>query len=265
MWFGMFLCVATPSGGIGAFGGLITKGFGFNSFTSILMQIPTGAIGIIVITSSIWIQNKVKIRFAFIAALCIPAIAGAAALLKVPRTSTGGLLAAYYVCYCYAGLQPLLYAWANLNAGGTTKRVLTTATLFVAQCAGNVCNPARSHCLSLTLPQIIGPQVYLTREAPVYKTGLTVDIIAWGLLFTLICLMGLHLKRLNRKQRDRRIALGLPGDLEDMSIMTLEEADEYKLKLTEQLRSTGFDETKLYEKAYDDMTDFENPTFIYVL
>lgn len=32
MWAAMFFCCATPSGGFGAFGGLITQGFGFNSF-----------------------------------------------------------------------------------------------------------------------------------------------------------------------------------------------------------------------------------------
>jgi hypothetical protein len=33
MWVAMFFCVSCPSGGIGTFGGLITKGFGFTSFT----------------------------------------------------------------------------------------------------------------------------------------------------------------------------------------------------------------------------------------
>lgn len=39
--------------------------------------------------------------------------------------------------------------------------------------------------------------------------------------------------------------------------MTLEEAEVYKRQLTEMLRNSGFDETRLYEKAFDDMTDFE--------
>lgn len=138
LWFLMFFCVSCPSGGIGTFGGLITKGFGFNSFTTILMQIPTGVIGILFIGINIFAQNRFKLRFPFIAAMTIPAIAGAAALVKVNRKEPGGLLAAYYVCYVYTCLQPLLYAWSNLNAAGTTKRVVTTATLFVAQCTGNV-------------------------------------------------------------------------------------------------------------------------------
>lgn len=76
--------------------------------------------------------------------MTIPAIAGAAALTFVPRNKPGALLAAYYICYCYSSLQPLLYAWANVNAAGTTKRVVTTATLFVAQCVGNVRCPLLS-------------------------------------------------------------------------------------------------------------------------
>ena len=67
LWFVMFFCVACPSGGIGTFGGLITKGFGFNSFDAILMQIPTGVIGIIFILGNIYLQDKIKIRSAFIA------------------------------------------------------------------------------------------------------------------------------------------------------------------------------------------------------
>lgn len=32
MWAAMYFCTATPSGGIGAFNGLILKGFNFSSF-----------------------------------------------------------------------------------------------------------------------------------------------------------------------------------------------------------------------------------------
>lgn len=152
------------------------------------------------------------------------------------------MLAAYYVCYAYTCLQPLLYAWANLNAAGTTKRVVTTATLFVAQCTGN----------------IVGPQVYFDREAPVYKTGLYVDIGCWTLLACTVLFMGgFWLPHLNRKQKERRMALGLPGDIKDMSIMTLEEAEGYKRQLTDALRTSGIDEARLYENSFDDLTDFE--------
>jgi len=69
--------------------------------------------------------------------------------------------------------------------------------------------------------------------------------------------MSIYLKYLNRKKVQLRISLGLPADIKDMSIMSTEEADRYRIALTERLRMEGFDEAKLYENAFDDMTDFE--------
>jgi len=60
-------CCALPSGGFGAFSGIITKGFGFSSFEAILMQIPTGAIGILTLLITIWVTNKIQLRFPVIA------------------------------------------------------------------------------------------------------------------------------------------------------------------------------------------------------
>ena len=87
MWAGMWFCAACPSGGIGAFGGLITKGFGFgeylytycvhvlrenkltwaDTFTAILMQMPTGGIGIFGLLVGIFITNKIKMRWPVLA------------------------------------------------------------------------------------------------------------------------------------------------------------------------------------------------------
>lgn len=142
-----------------------------------------------------------------------------------------------------------MYSWANLNASGSTKRVVTTATMFVAMCAGN----------------IVGPQVYLAKEAPHYRSGLFAAMSCWALLCLVAIGMGAYLKLLNRRQERRREALGLPAKLEDMSIMSLDEADAYKARLMETLRSQGHDGEQLYANAFDDMTDFENPMFMYVL
>ena len=126
--------------------------------------------------------------------------------------------------------------------------MVTTASLFVGQCVGN----------------IVGPQVYLAREAPYYHTGLYVDIGCWCMLGVLSFSMGMYLRYLNQKQAKKRLTLGLPEHLEDMSIMTTEEAARYRETLTLKLREQGMDEKLLYENAFDDMTDFQNPTFAYV-
>jgi hypothetical protein len=88
MWF----CAACPSGGIGAFGGLITKGFGFDTFTSILMQIPTGAIGITGLLLGIYVTNRIKMRWPVLAVITLFPIGGAIALTQVPRSNPNALM-----------------------------------------------------------------------------------------------------------------------------------------------------------------------------
>ncbi|WWC87419.1 uncharacterized protein L201_002308 [Kwoniella dendrophila CBS 6074] len=249
MWAGMWFCAACPSGGFGAFGGLITKGFGFDTFTTILMQIPTGAIGIFSLLVCIWITNKIKMRWPVLAVVVLFPIAGAISLTQVNHKKTGGLMASYYVAYLFAAIQPLLISWCNLNAAGTTKRVVTTATMFGA----------------LTIGNVVGPQVYLTKEAPLYHTGLYVDIACWCGEFILVVSMGFYLKRLNKKQEARRVALGLPANLKDISIMSTAEADAYRIELEQLMAASGANKDMLSEGAFDDMTDFQNPMFMYVL
>jgi hypothetical protein len=212
------------------------------------MQIPTGVIGIITLLAGIFLTNRFKIRWPILACLCLPCIAGAAGLIHVSRSNLRGLMATYYITWFLAGIreskvpagshrkvshkciEPLLFAWANLNAAGTTKRVVT---------------------------KIVGPQLYFSWEAPTYHTGLYCDIAAWSLLCVLCVAMGFHLRHLNAKQAKRRVALGLPIDMLDMSFMSLEEASAYKVALSQQLLEQGFDEARLYDHSFDDMTDFE--------
>lgn len=107
--------------------------------------------------------------------------------------------------------------------------------------------------------------MYLQREAPVYHTGLYVDIACWAALATLAIIQGFYLTFLNRRQAKRRAALGLPEKLEDMSIMTTDQAEKYRTELTARMAAQGVDEATLFANSFEDMTDFQNPMFMYVL
>ncbi|GFZ44407.1 hypothetical protein JCM24511_02129 [Saitozyma sp. JCM 24511] len=126
--------------------------------------------------------------------------------------------------------------------------------------------------------------VYLAAEAPYYHTGLYVDIGCWSVLFILVVSMGQYLRYLNRKQETRRVALGLPANIKDMSIMSTEESNAYKAELAEAMRQKGLSMEAFNDNAFDDMTDFEwvrslsspeymmtfravhrNPNFMYVM
>lgn len=114
-----FVCI--PNGGIGTFGGLITKGFGFNSFIvrvedqvavshirlsqTIVMQIPTGCITILVLLCAIFITNRIKVRFIVICFLVVPVIGAAAGLVYLPRSNLAGLIGCYYTVWLISTLR----------------------------------------------------------------------------------------------------------------------------------------------------------------
>jgi hypothetical protein len=105
--------------------------------------------------------------------------------------------------------------------------------------------------------QIIGPQVYLANQAPYYFTGLYTDIACWCLEVVLCVSMAFYLRHLKTKQAARRLALGLPGEIKDMTIMPPAEAEAYKIELADMVRAKGLSMDKFNEFAFDDMTDFE--------
>ena len=67
---------------------------------------------------------------------------------------------------CLAAITPLIYAWQAQNTGGDTKKKCTSGMVFVGMCTGNV----------------IGPLLYSTDQAPLYRPGLIADLIMFLLV-----------------------------------------------------------------------------------
>ncbi|ORY28041.1 major facilitator superfamily domain-containing protein [Naematelia encephala] len=242
IWGLMLFCTAIPSSGFGVFGTLITKGFGFSDLESILFQMPIAFVEGCLILAGGWVTTRFKNRWIPLLVVTAIPMAGGIALRYVDRGSLGGLLASYYFVKLYSAIQPLLYSWGNSNAAGTTKQRTLGAILFIFQCAGNV----------------VGPQVYLDDEAPIYQTGVVTDVCCWGALMFLTIIMAGYLKFLNKRQAKKRAAIGLEADVQDTSIMTTQEAAAYNKNL--EATATA----PVNQRAYEDLTDFENPEFHYV-
>jgi hypothetical protein len=113
LWFSLLFCVSIPSGGISTFGPLIVKAFGFNSFHTILFNIPFGAVQLIATLGSAWLATWLKKKGPVLIFLCIPPIIGIAVLLATPYTKShrGVLLFGYYLTSFYPGITPLIYSW----------------------------------------------------------------------------------------------------------------------------------------------------------
>jgi hypothetical protein len=86
--------------------------------------------------------------------------------------------------------------------------------------------------------------------------------------FILVCSMGQYLRILNKRQEAKRVAMGLPANIKDTSIMTTTEAEAYRIELAEIMRAQGISQSVLDDAlalAFEDLTDRKNPMFQYVV
>jgi hypothetical protein len=85
------------SGGIGTFGSLIVKSFGFNSFQTILFNIPFGVVQVLSILGTGWAATYFQRKGLVIAIMSILPTVGAIMMLTVPRDQKAVLLFGYYL------------------------------------------------------------------------------------------------------------------------------------------------------------------------
>ena len=86
-----------PSGGIGTFGSLIVKSFGYTNFQSILFNLPFGAIQIVSILGGGWLATRFKMKGLVIVLFATLSAVGTIIMLVVPRDQKGVLLFGYYL------------------------------------------------------------------------------------------------------------------------------------------------------------------------
>lgn len=126
IWIGLSLLLNVGASVTNTFGPLIIGGLGYNKYITALLNIPFGAVQLIVILLGSYAAYKVKHKSVVLATFCLPVIAGLAMLYVLPRndkSKQGALLAGYYLlAFLFAG-NPLIASWIISNTGGTTKKV----------------------------------------------------------------------------------------------------------------------------------------------
>ncbi|ORY27751.1 major facilitator superfamily domain-containing protein [Naematelia encephala] len=257
MWVVMIFCISLVSGGIGAFGPLILQGFGLNQFQTILYNMIPGGIGIAVnILSALAMQySKLKSPTLLIAA-AFP-LAAAAALYALPRgiQYKHELLAVFFLLQVYQCITAIVFSWCFANTAGHTKKTTTTGMLY----------------LGLTVGNIVGPQLYKSKQAPYYHSGLTANLIVLCIMVGTIFLQVLYLRYLNLRNVRRRKASGKSGvhidySLENSSHWEQLRGKQHAAEIADhgEVGQGAKDET-YNAKAFLDLTDLENEDFVYSL
>lgn len=152
------------------------------------MNIPYGAFIFLVILLGVWINDRLppNNRCFVLAAFILPTLAGAFGLHFVPDDRRVGRLICYYLTGSLNASFVLLLSMQTANIAGHTKKVTTSACMFLGYCAGN----------------IAGPFFYKTNQSPTYPLGI------WSMIVVLILEIGVvialrFLLSTENKRRDR--------------------------------------------------------------
>ncbi|KAL5358626.1 major facilitator superfamily domain-containing protein [Aspergillus floccosus] len=205
----------TINGGVANFGKLIIKGLVSSPLLTTALGIPQGAFQVFFVLSGGYLSSRFKNARTIIMVIYLcPTIIGISLLWQLPRSNRYGVLFGYYILGAYVSSLVLALQMPSTNTAGYTKRVTSTAFVFLAYCIGN----------------IIGPHAFLAEEAPIYRTGC--KLILACALCQIACAIALRLLLISRNRR--RDKMELPAGEQE-------------------------------EQMMEDLTDFENPRFRYVL
>lgn len=120
-WFYVLLtlCSQIVTGAIGTFSVTITLTFGFDNYESALLQLPVGALIVIIIITTTQLVAKFGHHTLFLTSMFFPTIIGAIVLIISPN-KIGNLLS-LYLLYSGSSCITLIYAWIGANTAGSSK------------------------------------------------------------------------------------------------------------------------------------------------
>ncbi|DAA78542.1 TPA_exp: putative MFS transporter [Trichophyton benhamiae CBS 112371] len=265
LWIAMSLLLNIGAAVTNTFGPLILNGFGYDKYITSLLNMPFGAVQVIVIMLASYFAQKHRRKSAVLILLILPVITGLSMLYSLPPESSHSVLVlAYYLLACIFGGNPLIVTWIVGNTAGTTKQSIITSLYNAGSSTGN----------------IIGPLLFVKEDSPRYRNGLRSVLISFIALAVVILAQVANLVVLNKLHRRSRAAEGKKANIKDVSMNEqYAEFDEENdgLEFAESQGSESQDERtgemdtariisrrRLGENAFQDLTDKQNNEFIYI-
>lgn len=159
LYFFLGFFANVPNGATSNFGTLVVQGLGFDTLGTTLLQIPYGTYIALSIAAAIYVSHlthDLGIRTYLMAGVSILTVVGFA--MMAFAHGTAARLIGYYLTGSSNAVFVLSLSLISGNVGGTTKKLLVSAAIFLGVATGN----------------IVGPYSFLSSEAPVYRTGIIV-------------------------------------------------------------------------------------------
>ncbi|KAM5435573.1 hypothetical protein McanMca71_005824 [Microsporum canis] len=264
LWIAMSLLLNIGAAVTNTFGPLILNGFGYDKYITSLLNIPFGAVQVVVILLASFCAQRFRSKSFILILLILPVITGLAILYALPPDSSHSILVlAYYLLAFIFGGNPLIVTWIVGNTGGTTKQSIITSLYNAGSSAGN----------------IIGPLLFVKEDAPRYRTGLRSVLGSFIALAAVVMAQVANLVVLNKLHQRSRTAEGKQANIKDVSMCDqyvdfddesdgLEFTPPHNPEDEEPANYAERTETvrrrRLGENAFQDLTDKQNNEFIYI-
>lgn len=84
------------------------------------------------------------------------------------------------------------------------------------------------------------------------------SLVCWCALAVIACVTAAYLHYLNKQQEKKRVSLGKSAKVVDTSILSIEAAAKARADVNQREGVTN-------DQAFDDLTDWQNEDFVYVL
>jgi len=146
------ILIAMSSGILAIYSATIIHNFGYSSANSALLNMPSGAVGIVATIISGYYAGKQSNRWLWISILALHAVLGSALMSFLPTRMKVGHLIGIYLVNAVTPIIILVNSWVVANVAGQTKRVFANGLVSGALAVGS----------------IIGPQTFRAKDAPQY-------------------------------------------------------------------------------------------------
>jgi len=241
-WLFMLLtfCCNVGAATSNVFGPIILQSIvGFTADESVLLNMVFGFLQTLMILVSSWLAQRFARKGLILFIFMMPVILGVGLLYGLPKTDQyqGGLLAGYYLFSFLFSANPLIVSWMGANVGGNSKKSAYYTSFNAFSAAGN----------------IVAPYLFKASEAPGYRTGLISVLAIFAAMAVIIVAQIFILLGLNKLKERQRVSLGMPAKIEDASMAKrFVETEEH------------VDEPAGTTAAQEDLTDHQNPMFVYL-
>ncbi|CAO3626206.1 unnamed protein product [Mucor fragilis] len=180
---------------------IIIKNLGFTGVNTILLNIPSGVMTILLIALFTFISKKKSETIYVAIAATTVSLVGLIILTAIP--DGGGRLAGLYLAWGGTPAYLLMQASITSNVSGYTKKIFYTSVNLIFYTFGN----------------FIGPLLLVEKDAPRYLTGMGVYVACNIINILLFLFIRYSYVKENKKRQvgNELSEVALPGALEDMT------------------------------------------------